>query len=147
MIGGSPVQPYYELPQSQPTRPGILPQRRQQSANTKTNQTQTTAGATGRVRMQADDPSPSVPPLRMPSPEQLGVGPTTRATETDWTAVRKRMEALTVSSFHLQKLDGGFRFTCVVPVAGERRKIEADGLTEAEAIDLALTRAEARRGG
>ena len=56
------------------------------------------------------------------------------------------MEALTVSSFHLQKLDGGFRFTCVIPLANERVKIEADGLTEAEAIDLALSRAESRRG-
>src|SRR5438034_8071658 len=37
-------------------------------------------------------------------------------------AVRRRMEALTVSSFHLQKLDGGFRFTCVVPLANEDRK-------------------------
>jgi hypothetical protein len=57
------------------------------------------------------------------------------------------MQALEVYSFHLQKLEGGYRFTCVVPVAGERRKIEADGLSEAEAIDLALTRAESRRGG
>src|SRR5262249_31633324 len=127
------------------TRPAILPQRRQQAANTKSSQT--TAGATGRVRLQSDEQGTSTPSIHMPSPEQLGVGPKSRQVDVDWSAVRKRMDALTVSSFHLQKLEGGFRFTCVVPIAGERRKIEADGLTEAEAIDLALTRAESRRGG
>src|SRR5690242_17549425 len=116
MIGGSPVQPYYEIPAAQPQRTPLLPLRRQPAPTTQTNQQQTAAG---RVRMQSDEAALSAPPLRMPSPEQLGVGPKTRQAEVDWTAVRTRMTALSVSSFHLQKLEGGFRFTCVVPSAGE----------------------------
>ena len=143
MIGGPPVQYSSTIPQ--PARPGILPQRRP-AQTTKANQTQI-SGATGRVRLQGAEESEATQPLRMPSPDELGVGPKSRAKDVDWSGVRDRMKALSVSSFHLQKLEGGYRFTCVVPVAGERRKIEADGLTEAEAIDLALSRAEARRGG
>lgn len=148
MIGGQPVQPYYQ-PQPQ-SRPGLLPQRRQQTAGTKANQPQTAGVA--RPRMQSDD-APELakvnerPALQMPSPEQLGLGAKARSVEVDWSAVRSRMEALKVASFNLQKLEGGFRFICVVPINGERRKIEADGVNEAEAIDLALGRAEARRGG
>jgi hypothetical protein len=144
VFGGQPIQPYYEMPVAQPQRARILPQRREPASSAKTDQ-KPAAGAAAQIRMQSDEAAQGAPPLRMPSPEQLGVGPKTRQAEVNWTTVRTRMESLSVSSFHLQKLEGGFRFTCVVPVAGERRKIEADGLTEAEAIDLALTRAESRR--
>jgi hypothetical protein len=153
MIGGPPVSQGYPFNQystmpPQTARPGLLQRRPAATTGSARVGQSETAGGTGRVRAKADEEPTARPTLalEMPTPDQLGLGSRQRAAEVDWSAVRTRMESLAVVSFHLQKLTGGFRFTCVVPAAGsERRKIEADGLTEAEAIDLALTRAEARQ--
>ena len=79
----------------------------------------------------------------MPPPEYFGLRAKSRAVEVDWLAVQRRLEALKITRFHLQRVPAGFRFTCVVPGIPHVR-IEADGTTEAEAIDLALSRAETR---
>jgi len=99
-----------------------------------------------RVRMQNDAPAPRTT-LRMPSPEELGIRPAAaRSDEVDWLQVRKRIQSLSLTSFHMQKLpEGGFRFVCFVPTQSGDRRIEAESLTEAEAIDRALAQAESLR--
>jgi hypothetical protein len=83
-----------------------------------------------------------LPPLEMPPPERFGLG-RAAVREVDWNIVSRRLEALNITKFHVQRVPGGFRFSCVLPGAPGVR-IEADGLTEAEAIELALNRAESR---
>lgn len=152
MIGGQPVLPpgYYPYqPVAQPTRQPILP-RRQAAPMARNGGTQQSA-AQGKVRLQGQDNEaatrPNLPPLPMPTPEELGLGAKSNRTgEVDWTGVRQRLERVSASSFHLQKVSTGFRFSCVVPnAAGERRRVEAEAASEAEAIDRALALAE--RGG
>lgn len=98
-----------------------------------------------KFRAQMDElPSARPEPLRMPSPAELGLGPRGKPAEIDWSDVRQRLHRLDVTSFHLQKLpDGGFRFSCVVPTQAGARKVEAESVGEADAIDQALGRAEA----
>ncbi len=77
----------------------------------------------------------------MPAPEQLGLGANARPAPVDWEDVRRRMERLHVTSFHSQRIPGGFRFICVVP-GRPNREVQAEAASESEAIDQALTRAE-----
>jgi hypothetical protein len=97
--------------------------------------------------MQNEDVRPARTALRMPSPEELGLGKSiSRRDEIDWIKVRERVQALGLSSFHLQKLaEGGFRFVCLVPTKAGDRRVAFDSLSEAEAIDRALTQAESLR--
>lgn len=96
--------------------------------------------------MQNEAPAPRQS-LPMPSPEELGIRPVSaRSEEVDWLQVRKRIQTLSLTSFYMQKLpEGGFRFVCFVPTRTGDRRIEAESLTEAEAIDRALTHAESLR--
>jgi hypothetical protein len=88
----------------------------------------------------------SLPPLPLPSPEQFGLGQQGRRQEIDWADLRGKLEALSISSFHLQKIDGGFRFTCMVPAPnGKRNKVEAEAEFESDAIEQALTLAQRPR--
>ena len=87
--------------------------------------------------------TPRPAPLTMPSPAELGLGARNQSPEIDWADVRRRLQRLEITSFHLQKLpEGGFRFSCAVPMAGGTRKVEAEAIDEVDAIDRALTRAE-----
>jgi hypothetical protein len=144
VIGGSPIQPANIYPGAYTYQPA--PQQRPRSAG---NPARTTPSANaGRVRLQsADEAAPALSelprpsPIEMPTPEKLGLGP--KRADVDWSAVRRRLDALSVATFHLQKrAEGGFRFTCVVDNAGQRRKFEAEGENEAEAIDQTLRLAE-----
>jgi hypothetical protein len=140
---GQPVQ----QPPAQPRVAGPLRQRLQPSAN---NQAQASAqtpqartSATIRGQTQEPDPTAARPQkLEMPSPEALGIQ-RSRNVEVDWGNVQRRLSRLSVTSFQSEKLaNGGFKFTCVLPSLDFPHRIEAEALTEAEAIDQALRQAE-----
>lgn len=119
-------------------------------------------------RAQAPDDPPSMPetsapaaatppaaaavapaPLSMPSPDQLGITTATAtpapAVDVDWTAARQRLTRLGAVSFNLDQLpQGACRFTCFLPTdqVGRTHRVEAAAASEAEAIRLALGKAE-----
>jgi hypothetical protein len=152
MIGGSPVQPEY-YPGSYPVQPSYPAYQPSQQLSRQAGQPRKNLSTqqSPQVRMQAAEesvaaPRRALPPLEVPSPDRLGLGARNRIVEVDWTSVRNRLQAMSVTSFHLQKISGGYRFAVVVSTAGgERRKIECDGESDAEAIELALNRAERER--
>jgi hypothetical protein len=82
----------------------------------------------------------------MPTPDQLGVTcARPSGAEADWTAARRRLEALGASCFQLEKLSpAGYRFVCLLPTAlpGRTHRVQAEAITEAEAVRLTLERAE-----
>jgi hypothetical protein len=68
----------------------------------------------------------------------------------DWDSARRRLTGVGASSFHLERLaPEGYRFTCLLPTANANRshRVEAVAATEAEAVQLALNRAEQWAGG
>jgi hypothetical protein len=70
------------------------------------------------------------------------------AAAVDWNVTVTRLRALEAVGFHLDRLpEGGYRFTCWVPAAqaGRTSRVEAMAATEAEAVRLALERAERAR--
>jgi hypothetical protein len=82
--------------------------------------------------------------LVLPPPDKLGV---TAAAPcgADWADVHRRLEQLGALSFHQEKLTaGGCRIIVVMPTDRRDRahQVEADAPTEAEAVGLALQRAE-----
>ena len=81
----------------------------------------------------------------MPAPELLGLGGKGEPRDVNWTVVRQRLERLQISSFHLQRISTGFRFSCAVPGRGPIQQVSAEGANEADAIDSALAQAEAVR--
>ena len=99
-----------------------------------------------KIRAQSDEIAGihmPLPPLQIPSPRELDIDSRTSAIEVDWADVRRRLQQLQVTSFHAQKLaDGGFRFGCVVPTATGPKKVEAEAVTEVDAINWALSHAE-----
>jgi hypothetical protein len=84
--------------------------------------------------------------LNIPSPEELGIGSVRQAevTKVDWTAARAQLDRLGATCFQVQKLEGRYRFTCLLPTgqAGRNHRIEAEASTEADAVQLALAKAE-----
>jgi hypothetical protein len=85
-------------------------------------------------------------PLAMPSPEQLGVSKARPAGSADWGAAHRRLQELGAVCFQLEKLpQGGCRCTCLLPTAQPDRnhRIEAVSDSEADAVRLALDKAEA----
>jgi hypothetical protein len=144
MIGGSPIQPqYYPSAPAYPAYPSSAQQQRPASQSSLVRSTQT-APYSAQVRMQAPEEPElrrQLPPLDVPSADRFGLGAKNRVVEVDWSNVRRRLTALSVASFHLQKLPTGFRFTIVVPT-GEHRKFECEAATDADAIEQALAQAE-----
>lgn len=82
--------------------------------------------------------------LALPPPEQLGIGSASAPAEIDWNAVHRRLHQLGSTSYQSQRTADGYRFTCLLPTANPDRtqRIEAQAAGEAEAIRLALDRAE-----
>jgi hypothetical protein len=82
--------------------------------------------------------------LALPPPEQLGIGAATAPAEIDWNAVHRRLHLLGSTSYQSQRTADGYRFTCLLPTADPDRsqRIEAQAAGEADAIRLALDRAE-----
>lgn len=89
-------------------------------------------------------PEPKPVALTLPPPEQLGIGAKAPAAEIDMNVVHRRLRELGSQSYQLQRTPEGYRFTCLLPTAHPDRtqRIEAQGATEAEAVRLALARAE-----
>jgi hypothetical protein len=88
----------------------------------------------------------------MPSPEQLGVARPAPAecADTDWAAVHRRLERLGAVCFRLDQLpQGSHRASCLLPTdrPGHTHHIEAEAATAAEAVQLAVARAEAWAAG
>jgi hypothetical protein len=106
--------------------------------------------ARGRIDDEPEErPLPAPPPaapLTIPSPADLGVGPSkTVAGDLDWNAVNRRLRDLKATSSQRQTLpQGGYRFVVLLPGAdaGHQTRIEAEANTEAEAVRKALDRAE-----
>lgn len=97
------------------------------------------------------EPARPVPPraaeeVRLPSPEELGVGGG-RAAEAglDWAGVHRRLEGLGATCFQMRQLPGGgWHVTCLLPTAQPDRsqRIEAQAADRAEAVRLTLEQAE-----
>src|SRR5262245_26075624 len=90
--------------------------------------------------------SAPVQPLGMPSPEALGIGsPRADEAPADWNAAHARLRRLGVVGIQTFKSNtGGYRVTFVMPAGQPDRThfIEATAASEAEAVALALGRAE-----
>lgn len=107
-----------------------------------------------RFRAQGPDEQPASPAnrppdstlvLAMPSPEQLGVAAATGASNSNWEEFHQRLDRLGAASIHREKLsDGGCRLICLFPITHTERshRIEAAARSEAEAMRLALEKAE-----
>jgi hypothetical protein len=103
-----------------------------------------------RGSMQDEAPPPPPPPpapvrLTAPSPEQLGIGSTPAgANDIDWGAVHRRLDQLGATCFHVERLAGGAKVTCLLPTAqaGHNRHVEAQANSQAEAVRLVLDKAE-----
>jgi hypothetical protein len=84
------------------------------------------------VRGQKDDTPPAV---RIPTPEELGIGkPAADAEPLDWAMVERKLDAIGATGYQMEKTADGFRFTCTLasgPVAGR-------GATKGEAVRNAL---------
>jgi len=107
------------------------------------------------IRAKGEDAAPALPRparLAMPSPKQLGIAPvnSSAAAAVDWNVIRRRLDRLNAVYFHLEKVDaGGYRFTCLLPTTqrGRTHRVETVAATEADAIHLALAKAEEWAGG
>lgn len=109
-----------------------------------------------KYRMQmAEEPSPSAAarlaqtlpaPLRMPTPQELGLlSGSALAENANWATAHRRLEKLGALSYHLDKLpQGGFRFACFLPTsqADRSHRIQAEAASEAEAVSLVVEQAE-----
>lgn len=104
---------------------------------------------------QPDEPLPATPaapvarqaPLRMPSPQELGVaeGKERDNAKVDWTALHARLDQLGATSFHVERGAGGVcRITCLLPTRqpGRSHRIDVEASSEAGAVRLALDRAQ-----
>src|SRR5262245_12202238 len=100
-----------------------------------------------------DEPSAPLPvprhePLRIPSPEQLGVtAPAPANSVVDWNDMHRRLDRLSALSRNVETLpQGGYRFTLHLPTAVPDRthRVEAEAAGEAEAVLAALQKAEER---
>jgi hypothetical protein len=93
------------------------------------------------IRAQAEDPpsSSSRLALRLPSPEELGV-PSIRPSKIPQITFEQRLGRLGASGMQVDRLpQGGFRAHFLLPGA---QPMEADGSSQAAALNLALDRAE-----
>lgn len=86
-------------------------------------------------------------PLALPSPAALGITasrPVATAVALDWNAVHARLERLGAVRFQSDRLpQGGYRVTFVLPSgAAGTQQVEGIAATQADAVQLALRRAE-----
>ena len=130
-----------------PSTPSILAQQQQQP--------QQIVPPRPIIRAQREDDPPPAPrsnvshraAISIPSPEDLGVAGsgTPQQAPLDWTAVHFQLDRLGASCFHLEKLaNGACRITCLLPGGqqGRSRRIEAEAVSEAEAVRAALAKAQ-----
>jgi hypothetical protein len=170
MIGGSPMmsQPQF-MPQPMQTFPGppqsqvqvpqpwppprVQPAQPPQVKPASATAQQPILPAVVRGKLD-DDPDTMVKPLSLakvqltpvslPSPEELGVAFAVPA-KVDWNATRERLNHLGAIGLQMvQMTDGSYRIAFVMRTnqADHVHHIEATAATEAEAVALAMTRAE-----
>lgn len=107
------------------------------------------------IRFQNEDPAPVRPTrLELPAPEQLGIRGIAVAQPTmasapshglDWNRIHERLRRLGALGFHLDRLPmDAVRVTFYLPSGegGRTRLVEAEAASDAQAISLALERAE-----
>jgi hypothetical protein len=86
----------------------------------------------------------------MPSPEELGVHMVkTEEPAVDWNQVDQRLRQFRAISIHRQRLtQGGYRFLFLLPTgqADRVQRVEAVAATEAEAVRMALEKADQLAG-
>lgn len=83
------------------------------------------------VRAQSDDAPPAV---RIPTPEELGLGKKTADEPLDWTTVERKLDAAGVSSYQMERTSTGFKFTCKLA----SRSIAGVGASRGDAVRQAL---------
>lgn len=109
-------------------------------------------GVRGEDRPAAPAPAPQVAvraSVAIPTPEELGIGAARPAAATrqvasnlDWSTARAQMQQLGVVRFQLENTtSGGSRFSCWVGDGAAARLVQADGASEAEAVNACLDRA------
>ena len=161
LVGGSPIlsQPIFVTPPpaaSYPAQPDVNQPPAWQPAPARPPAiAQQPAPPRPLVRAKGDDaPAAASRPARlaMPSPKQLGIAPASASPTdaVDWNVARRRLDRLGAVYFHVEKLDGGgYRFTCLLPTSqrGRTHRVETVAATEADAIHLALAKAEEWAGG
>jgi hypothetical protein len=104
----------------------------------------------GKSEDEAAVPHQTIEPIRFPSPDQLGIArPSDAAGTTDWSAVHRQLDRLGALCVHLEKVEGGCRFTCLLPTTHPERthRVEAVAGSEAEAVRLALDKCAEWTGG
>lgn len=154
---GYPVQQVYPAQQGYPAQwsgqPQGWPPARQPQAPSTAVASQTPAP---KYRMQmAEEPTSTAParlaetvpaPLRMPTPQELGLATASALAEgATWASTHRRLDKLGALSYHLDKLpQGGFRFACFLPTsrADRSHRIQAEAASETEAVSLVLEQAE-----
>lgn len=119
---------------------------------------QSAAGAPRVIRGQApEEPAPQFQPrlpeprptlLRLPSPEELGVGaaPAVAQDSSNWSTAQQRLDQLGATCLHMEKLpQGGCRLTClmVTAQAGRSHRIDVQASSPGQAFTLAVEKAEA----
>jgi len=85
------------------------------------------------VRAQIDDAAP--PTIRIPTPEELGLGATVAGDDVlDWSIVERRLDAAGATGYQVEKTSTGFRFTCQLPSGA----VTGRGATKPQAVRQAL---------
>ncbi len=82
------------------------------------------------VRAQIAD---AKPPLRIPTPEELGIGsPHAISADTplDWNMVERKLDSAGVTSYQMERTGTGFRFTCKLAT----RLVAGSGSNRNEAV-------------
>ena len=86
------------------------------------------------ARGKSDDRTPA---LRIPTPDELGIGTAKLAggdEPVDWNLVERRLDAAGVTAFQVEKTGVGFRFTCLLASGA----VSGRGATKGEAVRNAL---------
>jgi hypothetical protein len=86
------------------------------------------------ARGQNDDAAPAI---RIPTPEELGIGTAKLIggdEPLDWNMVERRLDAAGVTGYQVEKVAGGFRFTCQLSAGA----VTGRGASKAEAVRNAL---------
>jgi hypothetical protein len=107
----------------------------------------------GRGKIDFDEPPPlprpptptPPPPVHLPAPEEVGVAAPRPVSKVDWNALRERLQQLGGVGFQTAQLpDGNYRVAFVMRTnqANCFHNIEVTAVTETEAANVALARAE-----
>jgi hypothetical protein len=146
MIGGAPIFMPSAVPPAVFPAPGMMPPGYAPPRPTYPQRPVAQAPARQPIvrGSRPDEASRPATPVRIPSPEELGVAPVrTKEATVDWPGVHQRLRELKAVGYYSECLSAGrYRFRCWLPrSSGGNELVEAHGNTEAEAIRLGLTSA------